>query len=178
MAPITNLDNYTNNIFLNLRTESLTDIFLFITNLADWPIILFLLFAISIILIRKKAYRLLVALLSINTSAFLISTLLKFLTQKPRPPLELAVYPEFSSGFTSTHSAIAISFYGFCIYLLWQTKLFPAAKIILTSILTILIILIGISRIYLGVHWLSDVVGGYTVGGLILGVGIFMLKRR
>lgn len=68
-------------------------------------------------------------------------------------------------SFPSGHSFVSITFYGFLIYLVYNSNYKSETKFILISLLLVLILMIGISRIYLGVHYPSDVIGGF-VGGL------------
>jgi len=102
--------------------------------------------------------------------AEIFTAISKIVFHRPRP--ELAIYLEHSFSFPSGHATIAVAFYGFLIYMLtrhfakWKTRVnvFFAGLII--------ILLIGFSRLYLGVHYVSDVWGGYLVGALWLIIGI------
>lgn len=80
-----------------------------------------------------------------------------------------------NSSFPSGHAMGAIIFYGFLIYLTWKLP-FKHKKLI-TSVLTIFILLVGISRIYLGAHWPTDVLVGYIIGFIWLIFGIFLYKK-
>jgi len=63
-------------------------------------------------------------------------------------------------------------FFGFTLFLAWRYLQPGWLRGLLIATLAALIVLVGFSRIYLGAHWLSDVVAGYLLGGLILWVGI------
>jgi len=74
-------------------------------------------------------------------------------------------------------------FYGLCIYFLWKSSLKKSIKILGSLLNLFLIFTIGISRIYLGVHYLSDIIGGFLISNCILCFGIFFyqsmhLKRK
>ena len=107
---------------------------------------------------------------SLTSSAGLISWLLKELISRPRPSGELVQLLSESLGlsFPSGHATLAFVFCGFLFYLAPRLVKQPAVIGILRALLIALILLIGTSRIYLGVHWTSDVVGGLFLGGLIL----------
>ena len=91
-----------------------------------------------------------------------LNNILKFIFKRERP-IDLMLIEESGYSFPSGHTMVATAFYGFIIYLIHKSNYSKKIKIILTSILTILIILIGISRIYLGVHYATDVIAGYLI---------------
>jgi hypothetical protein len=99
-------------------------------------------------------------------------TLLKHVFARPRS--DLAVYAESSLSFPSGHSAVAAAFYGFLTYLLLRERIGPTLLWILTG--TSLVFLIGLSRVYLDEHYLSDVLNGYLVGALWALLGIFLAE--
>ena len=114
----------------------------------------------GILFSRRDWGRLLSLLLSVGLGQAVLN-LLKFVFQRPRPKTELFV---FSSSFPSGHAFSATVIYGFCIYLTFRFINNAAAKWIGSTLLALLILLIGLSRIYLGVHWLSDTLAGYVTG--------------
>jgi len=105
----------------------------------------------------------------------------KFIFHRARP--DIAVYPESSFSFPSGHATIAIAFYGFLAYMLIKNARQWKRKINIFFASFILIILIGFSRLYLGVHYVSDVWGGYLAGAiwLIIAIGFseyFLYKKQ
>lgn len=104
--------------------------------------------------------------ISINLilAAFINNVLLKSLIARERPADMLIEQGGYS--FPSGHSFVSAAFYGFLIYLICTSKIQKKYKIVISSILSLLILLIGISRIYLGVHFPSDVTAG-LIGGVI-----------
>lgn len=92
----------------------------------------------------------------------LINQILKRLVQRPRPN-EFRIIEETGYSFPSGHSMASAAFYGFLIYLINKKLKNKKIKIALISALSILIILIGMSRIYLGVHYTSDVYAGFAI---------------
>ena len=95
-------------------------------------------------------------------SIALINQILKRLVQRPRPN-EFRIIEETGYSFPSGHSMASAAFYGFLIYLINKKLKNKKIKIALISALSILIILIGMSRIYLGVHYTSDVYAGFAI---------------
>ena len=113
-----------------------------------------------ILFIRKNWWRLLALFLAVAIGQAVLN-ILKFAFQRPRPETEMFV---FGSSFPSGHVFSATVIYGFCIYLTFRFITNAAIKWIVSSLLALLILLIGFSRVYLGVHWLSDALAGYVTG--------------
>lgn len=80
-------------------------------------------------------------------------------------------------SFPSGHSMISAAFYGFLIYLIYKKVKNKKFKITLIIVLSILIVSIGISRIYLGVHYTSDVLAGFTVSVSYLIIYTSIVKK-
>jgi len=165
------IDNQIATFLYHYRDKELVKVFLWITLLGKWEIILFGLLITTLILVLFKKRRDIIGLLVAITGSMLFDVLGKLLIQRPRPE-GIAVYNENSFSFPSGHATIAIAFYGFITYYLvrhmkiWQNKinfLFLGITVILA---------IGLSRLYLGVHFLSDIIGGYLLGLLWLLIGI------
>lgn len=117
----------------------------------------------------------------INTLFILILNIsLKLIFMRERP-LELMIITEDGYSFPSGHAMAALGFYGFIIYLICTSNSKKFIKIVFSILLGLLIFLIGVSRIYLGVHYASDVLAGFLISGayLILYVTVFkkILKR-
>ena len=92
--------------------------------------------------------------------AALLNVALKMLVQRPRPEgFRLAVESGFS--FPSGHSMAAMAFFGLIVWLVWHYERDRRQRLLLTVAFSAVIVLIGISRIYLGVHYASDVLGGF-----------------
>lgn len=92
--------------------------------------------------------------------AALLNVVLKTLIQRPRPEgFRLAVESGFS--FPSGHSMAAMAFFGLIVWMAWHYEQDRRQRLILTAAFSAVIAMIGISRIYLGVHYASDVLGGF-----------------
>ena len=92
----------------------------------------------------------------------LLNQLLKFILQRPRPT-DFRIIDESGYSFPSGHSMVSMAFYGFLIYLIYKNVKNKYLKVVLISFLSLLIVMIGISRIYLGVHYTSDVLAGFLL---------------
>ena len=112
------------------------------------------------ITIKNKKFSILIWL-NLAISA-LLNQLLKYIIQRPRPT-EFRIIDESGYSFPSGHSMVSAAFYGFLIYLIYKNVKNKYVKWGLITVLSLLIILIGISRIYLGVHYTSDVLAGFLI---------------
>lgn len=92
----------------------------------------------------------------------LLNQVLKFIIQRPRPEgFRLAVVSGFS--FPSGHSMVAMAFFGLLAWFVWRYERDRGMRNLLVIAFAIVILMIGISRIYLGVHYASDVLAGFCV---------------
>ncbi|MFA5155306.1 MAG: phosphatase PAP2 family protein [Patescibacteria group bacterium] len=168
------IDSRLNNFLLLFRSEHYVKIFLAITTLGRARVIISLLLAASLLfwLWRKRAY-ILPAWLSLG-GASLLNFLSKWAFHRPRPAFP--VYIESNFSFPSGHATVAVAAYGFLTYcLLRNTKKLPNRALVFLAGLLI-IAAIGFSRLYLGVHYLSDVLAGYLLGALWLTMGISLTE--
>lgn len=100
--------------------------------------------------------------------------LLKIFFHRERP--SIALYTENSFSFPSGHAAVAVAFYGYLTYVLVRNLKTRRGKITAACAGTVVIFVLGLSRLYLGVHFVSDVVGGYVIGAFWLIVAISMVE--
>ncbi|MCI8412074.1 MAG: phosphatase PAP2 family protein [Clostridia bacterium] len=115
-----------------------------------------------ILLIAIKNKKIGIAIVSNLGIVTLLNILLKNILQRPRPT-EYRIIDESGYSFPSGHSMVSMAFYGFIIYLIYKYIKNQYIKWFSITILSILIITIGISRIYLGVHYTSDVLAGFLI---------------
>lgn len=113
---------------------------------------------ILFIIIKNKKIGFLIGINLITIT--ILNQLFKFILQRPRPT-EYRIINETGYSFPSGHSMISMAFYGFLIYLIYKYVKNKKLKYISITLISILIIFIGISRIYLGVHYTSDVLAGF-----------------
>jgi undecaprenyl-diphosphatase len=153
--PIVAADARFNQLMVLFRSEYFVKIFLFITCLGRWQIVLSAALALSLIWWLYKKQRYIVAAWLALAGSTLVNTLSKLAFHRARPPYPVYIEPSFS--FPSGHATIAVAFYGFIIYFLFRSlkKIIPRTLILLSGLS--LILAIGFSRLYLSVHYLSDV---------------------
>ena len=142
-----------------LISDFATPIAKFITNFGG-AIFIILLTVILIAVIKNKKIGL--SILTNLAIITILNQLLKRILQRPRPT-EYRIIEESGYSFPSGHSMISMAFYGYLIYLIYKYVENKNVKWILISLLSVLICFIGISRIYLGVHYTSDVLGGFLI---------------
>lgn len=170
------IDQSVLNFFINIRVEWLSFLVLIITYCGSYVVIsgLTLLSAISFYIYRHYQ-KILPLLVSVGGSAITVY-LLKHLFYKARPLTE-ALYLETSSSFPSGHATLAMALYGFIFYTIWTHEKHHLKNPFIIF-LGILIILVGASRLYLGVHYLSDVLIGYAIGLLWLWISHLISKLK
>jgi undecaprenyl-diphosphatase len=110
----------------------------------------------------------------------LVNTGLKEIFDRERPHFPHPLTTESSAGFPSGHAMMALLGYGFLIVLLWPRLPNRRARIALVGSAALFVLLIGFSRLYLGIHYFSDVIAGYTMGGawLLLWAGVLRVAER
>ncbi|HDH05563.1 MAG TPA: phosphatase PAP2 family protein [Nitrospirae bacterium] len=172
--PIVAVDVRIANLMPLFRTPGLIKLFLWITLLGKWQVVLgFTAAMVGTLWVTRRRWYIFPFFLSVAGSG-LFTGLGKLAFHRPRP--EWPVYLEHSFSFPSGHATIAVSFYGFITYVLVSSMKEWKSRINLFFAGVIIIFLIGFSRIYLGVHYLSDVWSGYLVGTLWLIIGISLSK--
>ena len=170
---LTMIDDTVYNFIRKYRNDNLTEFFKIISNLAS-PIVLLLITILTLFLKEKKYFKVILINLIIVT---LLNQVLKFLFYRPRP-FDMIV-KEVGYSFPSGHSMASMAFYGLFAYLLYKhvnNKYLKWGSIIFVFII---IFLIGLSRIYLRVHYASDVIAGFSLSlsYLIIFISFYAHKK-
>ncbi len=148
---------------ISIRTDMITEFFKIITKLGTTKIC-FIIGMILVTIFRKKIY----LWLPITTVIIKIMNMfMKLLINRPRPNVMRLVY-EKETSFPSGHAMLSITLYGLLIYFIYSKISKNSVKWILITGLSSIILLVGISRIYLGVHYTTDIIGGYLLGMIYL----------
>lgn len=173
-GPIIDTDIRVENLFYAFRDFELAKTFIWITLLAKWQMVISFAITTSLIFWLWKKKTCIIPLWITAVGSGLFSVIVKLMFHRARP--EFALYVENTYSFPSTHSTIAAAFFGFIIYILLKRARRWEYKINILFGGLSLILFIGLSRLYLGVHFLSDVWGGYLLGLLWLIIGIAILE--
>jgi undecaprenyl-diphosphatase len=144
------------NEFTNSKTVRIAD-FVSFFGTGGFLIPAYLLIAFFLLRIRHFKYTVLV--LTIAVSSLLSGWLLKSIFQKHRPPMPLVRGAGWYS-FPSGHALGAFTFAGICIFLLWKTQISRSMKWLCTGIFAAFGFSVGLSRIFLHVHYAMDILGG------------------
>ena len=167
------IDKAAINFVLSIRNDFLTNFFKIITKLCNGTYLL-IITAILLIIFRDRKESILIPI-NLGVSV-LLNQVFKSIIRRPRPEYKLIKQGGYS--FPSGHAMLAVAFYGLLLYLVNRHVKKKALRIILSTLLIILMILIGFSRIYLGVHYLSDVIAGYSLGIIYLVIFIEIVNRK
>jgi len=163
---LTDFDNKVTQFFVSRRTPCWTNYLVFVTNVGTrtgYFIVAGLLAVVFFLLHRNWKFILQTVIVLLLASASNMA--LKEVFNRARPTIEHMV-KVYTLSYPSGHAMSAMGFYGFLVFLVVRYKMNFALKILLVVLLVTLILSIGISRIYLGVHYPSDVAAGF-IGGLI-----------
>ena len=107
----------------------------------------------------------------------LVNQVIKHIIRRPRPNV-LRLVEESGYSFPSGHSMVSMAFYGIIIYLVYKNVSNKYLKWILIILLSLLILSIGFSRLYVGVHYFTDVAGGFLLGLAYLIIYINIYNKR
>jgi len=139
-----------------------------------------LIVAVIGILVWWRIGRLEAIMIAVGGLLTLVDTPLKLVVGRPRPSADLVqiLSHEQGNGFPSGHALFAIVILGLLAYFAFINVKNRTIRVVVLAGLIALILLIGTSRVYLGVHWPSDVIGGYLIGGLFLTALIWFHRTR
>ncbi len=164
------LNELDDNFYSKIKiTDVKTKLWRIITCLASGKFVALLCILFLIFMENKKVA--IVIIINMLIMWVLIGTL-KRIFKRNRPNINPLVEEEGYS-YPSGHTMTATIFYGFLIFLIIISNITIPLKIILTSLFVLLVLLIGYTRVYLGVHFLSDVIGAILFGSSYLLLYIF-----
>ncbi len=166
-----NIDNF-NILVADNRTSFLTYFFKVFTYLGS-SVMLILIVVILFFAIKDKKIGITLAVGFVLSA--IVVVVVKYLVMRDRP-LDLMMVEEIGYSFPSAHAMLSITVYGIIMYFVLTKLNNRTIKIALTILFSIIILLVGFSRIYLGVHYTTDVISGYLLGFCIVVASIYIYK--
>ena len=152
------------------RSNSLYSFMRIITEYGEWYTYVFI--VLLIFIFKRKYSYVLIANIMANT---LFNNAIKMLIQRDRPIWKTYTLTDYS--YPSGHAMSSLAFYGLIIYLI--IKYYKGkTKYPIIIILSLLILIVGFSRIYLGVHYLTDVLGAYFFDLIYLSIFITLIENK
>ena len=170
-------DTFCYNLVTFKMNDTWTNIFKVITFLGSTLFIILacLFFFVFFILKGEKSKSFIVS--SVVIISTILNNLIKVIIRRKRP-LVLALVTEKSFSYPSGHMMASVSLYGILFYLVYKSNLNKKLKIFLECFLIILPILIGISRIYLGAHFASDILGAALTSLILLLIATNLIAKK
>ena len=160
-----------------LEAPNLTVVMKFFTTIGSGlPIVIISIVIMAILYHFLGHRRELLFLIWVMIGSALMNKLLKLVFQRTRPTLHRIVEANGYS-FPSGHSVAAFALYGALTFLIWKHVHKANGRILIIIVSSLFIVTIGISRIYLGVHYPSDVLGGYLMSACWLTLSIGLYRR-
>lgn len=165
-------NNVYNFISQNIMNDTLSSIFKVVTHLGGVAFIV-LLGVLCFMFYKKNRWFITFDLVGCT----IVNQTIKHIVRRPRPNV-LRLVEESGYSFPSGHSMISVAFYGLVIYLIYKNVNNKYLKWTLITLLSLLILTIGFSRIYVGVHYFTDVIGGYLLALAYLIVYIYIYNKK
>ena len=163
--------------FESIRTETLTHVMSAVTHIGGTKSLIVIISLLTLVLILTKFYKEAVILVTGMLVGVTVSQSLKHLINRPRPDV-VPHLTEFSSpSFPSGHAMNNMLLATLLTYLSWRMFKNKRLSIIVGVVTYIWAILVGISRLYLGVHWPTDVIFGW-IFGLLIGGGVIWIVEK
>ena len=166
--PLVRYDRAIADYLHGVATAPLTTFFLLVTALGSIETIALLALIVATILAKGRRWVYLATWIAAVGGSVALDRLLKELFARPRPFFEHPLLVESSYSFPSGHAMVSLVVYGMLAYFAVLALESWRARTAVVFGAVLLVLLIGLSRLYLGVHYFSDVVAGYAAGGLWL----------
>lgn len=160
------------------RNSTLNQIMLFITYIGKGEVVVLGMIFVSTILILLRRWYYFIALLISVVGGEIFVWIIKHIIERPRPPIASALVQESTFSFPSGHSFVAVAFYGLLTYFIIRFIHKKYLKILSSIVAICLILTIGFSRIYLGVHWTSDVLASFASASALVSILIIATKIK
>lgn len=171
------IDNLMYKIITIRMNDYITYFYKFITFLGSTEFIIFLCVFFLILFFILKKQKTGVIIPSVLLFSTIVNSIIKILFGRSRPDV-LKLVLEESYSFPSGHTMAAVSMYGILIYIVNKSNINKKLKIILSIILGIIPLLVALSRVYLGAHYITDVIGAIILATGILLIEIYIIDKN
>lgn len=169
---IASFDQSIYHFIMQFQSDRFTFFFRQMTHMGEAPVLI----ALFLILLILR-YQLGIRCILFTAGNSILNQILKQIFVRSRPEImQLIVIDGYS--FPSGHSMAAMCVYGYLIYTVYHSSIQKDVKILMCILLSMIIVLVGISRIYLGVHYASDVLGGFLISIIYLLIVVHYDKKR
>ena len=159
----------------SMRSDKLTVFWKFITHSGDRYVVILLGVILLLMKSLREKYGVKFAIAALSSTA--LYQIMKYIFQRPRPDLALRLIEQGGYSFPSGHSMNCLASFGILIYLLLKYCENRRLAKILSVGLGLLTILIGFSRVYVGVHYPTDIIGGWSLGIAVLVAMIYGFEK-
>ena len=159
----------------SIRNEKLTMFWKFITHSGDSEIVIMLGIVLLLVKSLRKKYGVKFAIAALSSTALYQG--MKYIFQRPRPDIALRLIEESGYSFPSGHSMNCLVSYGILAYLILKYCENRKLAKLLSVGLGLIVILIGLSRVYVGVHFPTDVIGGWSLGIAVLVAMMYAFEK-
>ena len=173
---LSSLDTSILQSLYNMRDPNVVLAFIGVSELGSAVTVVGLAVAIALSLGLRRKFALAQGIMLAVATSGIATFVVKNLVARARPPASFWAYAETGYSFPSAHAAISLALYGFLIYVIVRSDLSVMRKRVKIAVLCLLIAAIGFSRLYLGVHYLSDVLGGYLLGAACLWLAVWTTR--
>lgn len=158
-------------------SKSTTVILIAVTYMGSAQVLILVALLSYLILRKSKNYALYGKTIAVNLAAtWIFNEVFKVIFHRQRPDI-LRLVDVIGFSFPSGHSMVSLSFYGLILYFIYKNMENGFKKYLFVTFFSLLILFIGISRIYLGVHYASDVLAGFSAGFAWLAIYITIINK-
>jgi undecaprenyl-diphosphatase len=171
----TAFDLHISSYIAGFVSPAATRIMLFITMMGSSEFLLPVYIMVCLFLLYKKQWLNCITVVTVGLAGKLLLGTVKNIFQRTRP-LEPLVLKELGYSFPSGHSFSAFTFFGLMTYLVWRSEISITWKWVLSVIFFLLAAATAISRVYLQVHYASDVIAGFCLSILWLTISIWIIQ--
>lgn len=161
---------------VNVISPGLTPVMKGVTYFASATFLQITYVALVVVFLFRQSWKRAIEITTIGLGGYTVNYFMKWFFHRPRPANPL-IDPLTNFSFPSGHAMSGFIFYGLLTYLVWKTDLPKPYKYVVGGVLILFALLIGFSRIYLRLHYPSDVVAGFCIGFAWLALSIWIMER-